>query len=90
MRIRVPRAWTLAELGQAAGLHRARVRRLLEAQGVALEKRGRTLVVATADLRGKTPKFWRSLEAVIGWGAMRERAGLAEGKAPKTDGSERC
>lgn len=71
MRIRVPQEWTLAELAEAAGLHRARVRRLLEAQGVAFEERGRVLVVRTVELKEKTPKFWRSVLAVVGWAAQR-------------------
>lgn len=54
--------YTLAELARAAQLDTRRIRRLLTAQGVAIQSAGpRSKYVFLADIRTHMPKFWESI-----------------------------
>ena len=53
--------FTVPDLARIAGIHRHRMRRLLESGGVAFAKSGQDLVVLKVELRNRMPALWDSL-----------------------------
>jgi hypothetical protein len=63
-------AYSVPELAGMANIHRHRMRRLLEAGGVEIERNGRSLVVYQTELEERMPKLWNGIVALAGIGAQ--------------------
>lgn len=57
-------AYSVPQLAAMAGVHRHKVRRLLEAGGVPLFRQGRAMVVMVEDLAAGMPKLWEGIRRV--------------------------
>jgi hypothetical protein len=54
-------AYSIPELARMSGMHRHKVRRLLEANGVELGRQGRVLVVYLSALKRALPDLWEGI-----------------------------
>lgn len=53
--------YSVPELARVAGVHREKMRRLLIAASIPIERQGRATVVFSAALRESAPVLWESL-----------------------------